>query len=64
MARQKEEKSGKSKFEEALERLNKTYGEGSVLTLESKILGDYDVISAFHTFTSIVMVWMSCSMLS
>ena len=34
-----------NKFQEALERLNKTYGEGSILTLNSKVHGEYDIIS-------------------
>ena len=34
-----------SKFQEALDKLNKTYGAGTVLTLDSKTSGDYDVIS-------------------
>jgi len=34
-----------NKFQEVLEKLNKTYGVGTVLTLDSKTDGDYDVIS-------------------
>jgi recombination protein RecA len=34
-----------NKFQEALQRLNKTYGEGSILTLNSKVHGEYDIIS-------------------
>jgi recombination protein RecA len=34
-----------SKFQEALDKLNKTYGVGTVLTLDGKGSGDYDVIS-------------------
>jgi recombination protein RecA len=34
------------KFQEALDKLNKTYGEGSVLTLTKKINTEYDVISS------------------
>lgn len=37
--------SGVSKFQEALDKLNKAYGVGTVLTLDSKTGGDYDVIS-------------------
>lgn len=37
--------SGKSKYELALEELNKTYGKGSVITLGEKVEGDYSVIS-------------------
>lgn len=37
--------SGVSKFQEALEKLNKQYGVGTVLTLDSKGGGEYDVIS-------------------
>lgn len=35
----------KGKFQEALEKLNKTYGVGTVLMLDSKTSGNYDVIS-------------------
>lgn len=46
MAKKKEETSGaKSKFELALEKLNKSYGKGTVLTLDSKPNSDYDIIS-------------------
>ena len=34
-----------SKFQEALDKLNKAYGVGTVLTLDSKSSGEYDVIS-------------------
>jgi recombination protein RecA len=34
-----------SKFQDALDKLNKAYGVGTVLTLDSKDNGDYDVIS-------------------
>ena len=34
-----------SKFQEALDKLNKAYGVGTVLTLDSKSNGEYDVIS-------------------
>ena len=34
-----------SKFQEALDKLNKTYGVGTVLTLDSKTDGHYDIIS-------------------
>ena len=37
--------SGVSKFQDALDKLNKTYGVGTVLTLDSKTSGNYDVIS-------------------
>lgn len=46
MAKQKETTEGKSKFEQALEKLNKAYGIGSVITLDSKTTGDYDIISS------------------
>lgn len=39
------EDEGKSKFELALEKLDKAYGKGTVISLDSKIKGDYDVIS-------------------
>jgi len=45
MAKAKTETSGTSKFQEALDKLNKTYGVGTVLALDSKTNGDYDVIS-------------------
>ena len=35
----------KSKFNEALDKLNKTYGIGSVITLNTKPHTEYDVIS-------------------
>jgi recombination protein RecA len=41
----KSETSGGSKFQEALDKLNKAYGAGTVITLDSKTNGDYDVIS-------------------
>lgn len=41
----KEEATGKSKLQEAMDKLNKTYGIGSVLALDSKTSGEYDVIS-------------------
>ena len=43
MAKAKETKS--TNFQETVERLNKTYGVNTVLTLESKTDGEYDVIS-------------------
>ena len=39
------EPSGKSKLEDALESLNKKYGVGTVLTLNTKAYGEYDLIS-------------------
>lgn len=45
MAKTKTETSGNSKFQEALDKLNKTYGVGTVLALDSKTNGNYDVIS-------------------
>ena len=45
MAKAKENSEGKSKYQEALEKLNKAYGVGTVLTLESKTDGEYDIIS-------------------
>ncbi len=35
----------KSKLEEAIDKLNKAYGKGSVLTLDDKTTGDYEVFS-------------------
>lgn len=46
MAKAKQENTeGKSKFQEALDKLNKAYGVGTVLALDSKSGGDYDIIS-------------------
>ena len=46
MAKAKQESSeNKSRFQEALDKLNKAYGVGTVLALDSKTNGDYDVIS-------------------
>jgi len=45
MAKQKEE-SGKDPFQETLDKLNKQYGVGSVLTLNAKPHGEYDLISS------------------
>ncbi len=39
------EASGKSKLEDALDSLNKKYGVGTVLTLNTKAYGEYDLIS-------------------
>lgn len=36
---------GKSKLDEAMEKLNKSYGQGTVLTLDDKTTGNYEVIS-------------------
>jgi hypothetical protein len=41
MAKAKETSEGKSKYQEALEKLNKAYGVGTILTLESKTDGAY-----------------------
>jgi len=45
MAKKVQESGEKSKMQETLDRLNKTYGVGTVLALDSKTGGDYDVIS-------------------
>ena len=45
MAKATKESTGNNKFQEALDKLNKTYGVGSVVTLNGKSGGDYDVIS-------------------
>ena len=37
--------SGKGKIADAMDRMNKTYGVGSVLSLDDKTTGDYDIIS-------------------
>ena len=44
-AKQESSDSKQSKFQEALDKLNKTYGVGTVLALDSKSSGDYDIIS-------------------
>jgi recombination protein RecA len=44
-AKQENSESKQSKFQEALDKLNKTYGVGTVLALDSKTGGDYDIIS-------------------
>ena len=41
-----ENPENKSKFQLTLEQLDKTYGKGTVLTLDSKTTGEYDVISS------------------
>ena len=47
MAKSKQESAeAKSKFQEAMDRLNKAYGMGTVLALDSKTEGKYDVISS------------------
>jgi recombination protein RecA len=43
--KQVEAASGKSKLEETLDSLNKKYGVGTVLTLNTKAYGEYDIIS-------------------
>jgi recombination protein RecA len=45
MAKKQVSLEGKNKLEDAMERLNKTYGKGSVLALDSKTTGEYDIIS-------------------
>jgi len=45
MAKKAVESSGKSKIQDALDKLNKAYGVGTILALDSKTSGDYDVIS-------------------
>lgn len=45
MAKEKES-SGKSKLQETLDKLNKTYGQGSIITLDTKTSGKYDLISS------------------
>jgi hypothetical protein len=37
--------TGKSKLQDAMDKLNKTYGTGSVLALDLQTTGDYDVIT-------------------
>jgi recombination protein RecA len=45
MAKKQEVSTGKSKFQEALDALNKKYGEGTILSLGDKSHNDYDLIS-------------------
>lgn len=45
MAKKKQEGEEVNKFQAALDKLNKAYGSGSVLTLNSKSTGNYDLIS-------------------
>lgn len=51
----KEESVSKDKLEAALERLNKTYGSGTILSMDSKASGSYDVIKS----GSISMDWVA-----
>lgn len=46
MAKSKEAPESKGKFQDALEKLNKAYGAGTVLALDSKTQGNYDIISS------------------
>lgn len=46
MAKSKEAPESKGKFQDALEKLNKAYGAGTVLALDSKTEGNYDIISS------------------
>jgi len=45
MAKKQELNTGKSKFQEALDALNKKYGEGTILSLGDKNHNEYDLIS-------------------
>ena len=45
MAKAKDAPESKGKFQDALDKLNKAYGVGTVLTLDSKTNGNYDLIS-------------------
>ncbi len=46
MAAKKQPTTGeKSKLDEAMEKLNKTYGQGTILTLDDKTTGNYEVFS-------------------
>jgi len=38
--------SSKSKLQETLDKLNKAYGQGSIITLDTRLDGNYDVISS------------------
>jgi recombination protein RecA len=46
VVKEKEILTGLTKLAAAMEKMNKTYGVGSVLTLDSKTTGEYDVISS------------------
>lgn len=45
MAKTKDNSLASSKLQEALDKLNKTYGQGSVITLDGNATGKYDIIS-------------------
>jgi len=45
MAKAAKESTGNNKFQEALDKLNKAYGVGTIITLSGKSGGNYDVIS-------------------
>ena len=45
MAKKSTSSESSNKFQDVLDRLNKTYGVGSILALDSKSGGDYDLIS-------------------
>jgi len=45
MAKVKEPTESRGKYQDALDKLNKTYGIGTVVALDSKTTGNYDVIS-------------------
>jgi recombination protein RecA len=45
MAKKQQETTGKSKYQEALDALNKKYGEGTILSLGDKNNNEYDLIS-------------------
>lgn len=46
MAKSKEPVESKGKFQDALDKLNKMYGVGTILTLDTKTDGHYDLISS------------------
>jgi recombination protein RecA len=46
MAKSKEAPESKGKFQDALDKLNKTYGVGTILTLDSKTTGNYEIYSS------------------
>lgn len=46
MAKKEKEPETKSKLQETLDKLNKQYGVGTILSLDSKTTGNYDVISS------------------
>lgn len=55
MAKQKEE--SKNKFQTTMDNLEKMYGKGTVIALDSKVSGEYDVISSQY-LDLIMSLWV------